>query len=502
MPCCPWSPVVAISSSDSRGTINLVSQAQTVFDLSRPRHVHVVGVSGPGMSAVALCLADMGHVVSGSDVRTSPVVDTLRARGVAVEIGHDASHVDGVEAVTYSTAVPADNVEIAAAREAGVEVMHRSGMLAAICARTRAIGIAGTHGKTTTSAMLLAVMNAAKINPSYVIGAEVLDTGTGAQWRESSYMIVEADESDGTHDALPLFGTIITNIDLDHLDHFGSLDGLRASFMTYASRVPGPAVLCGDHRETRDMANALRTSKVSSGAKRQVITYGCDANCDARISDVHETTTGSQFLVRIGSKSATVFVPAFGRHNVLNATAAIAMASALGVSLDVAASALANFGGVERRFQVRGEKNGSVLIDDYAHLPAEIEAAISATRQRFPDKRIIAVFQPNRFHRIQAMAGEYAHCFSRADHVVITDVYASGTPRIEGVTGRLVVDAVVGEGGHESVAWCETRTELVDHVASLLSTDTVCVSMGCGDIDQFPAQVIAKQVMAKDTPAS
>lgn len=471
--------------------MNPVSPAAPFFDLTHPRRVHVVGVSGPGMSAVALCLADMGHTVSGSDVRTSEVVDTLRARGVRVVIGHDASHVQGVEAVTYSTAVPLDNIELVAARDSGADVMHRAGMLAAICARARAIGVAGTHGKTTTSAMLLAIMNHAGLNPSYVIGAEVLDTGTGAQWRDSEHMIVEADESDGTHDALPLHATIITNIDLDHLDHFGSLDGLRSSFRDYAARVPGPVVLCGDHPETRALAEALRSSDSTRVSTRRVLTYGRHDQCDARITEVVETTRGSEFSVLVASESVRVFVPAFGAHNVLNATASLAMAHVLGVSLHTSRDALANFGGVERRFQVRGELAGSTLVDDYAHLPAEIEAAIGSTRQRFPGRRVIAVFQPNRFHRIQAMAGEYANCFAAADHVVITDVYASGTRRIEGVTGRLVVDAIVDAGRHPSVAWCETRSELVEHVAAQLGADTVCLSMGCGDIERLPDELIA-----------
>lgn len=458
-----------------------------LLDLSNPRRVHVVGVGGPGMSAVALTLADMGHEVSGSDTRETDVLSTLRSRGVRVSIGHNVSNVRDAEAVTYSTAIPLDNVEIVAARSAGAAVMHRSGMLAAICARANAIGVAGTHGKTTTSAMLLAILQGARRNPSYVIGAEVLATGMGAQWTGGELMIVEADESDGTHDALPLRGTIITNIDRDHLDYFGSLEREFESFLNYARRVQGPVVLCADDPLTFRVATEMRGA---SSVASNVFLYGLDAASDACISRVVETTSGTSFTVTVGGIPTSVSIPSFGLHNVLNATAALSMAHLLGVSLREGSVSLAQYGGVERRFQVRGEARGCALVDDYAHLPAEIEAALAATRQRFPGKRVVAVFQPNRFHRIQAMAHEYATCFGAADHVVITDVYASGTPRIEGVTGQLVVDAVVQRGGHHSVSWCETRSELIAHVVTQLNTDSVCISMGCGDIERLPDEVL------------
>lgn len=440
------------------------------------------------MSAVALALVDMGHDVSGSDMRESAVLHMLRARGVRVFLGHDVANVKDVEAVTYSTAIPLDNVEIVAARDNGAEVMHRAGMLAAICSRSQAIGIAGTHGKTTTSAMLLAILQDAGRDPSYVIGAEVLATGMGAQWNGGDVMIVEADESDGTHDALPLRGTIITNIDRDHLDFFGSLEGEFESFLQFARRVQGPVVLCADDAHTLRLGMELRRENSSSV---QVLMYGQDSSSDARISQVHETTSGTSFVLSCGGVSTSVKLPVFGMHNVLNATAALSMANVLGVPLSDGAVSLSGYGGVERRFQWRGEARGCALIDDYAHLPAEIEAALAATRQRYPGKRVIAVFQPNRFHRIQAMAKEYSSCFASADHVVITDVYASGTPRIEGVTGKLVVDAVAHDGQHRSVAWCATRSELVAHVVDQLDADSVCLSMGCGDIEHLPDEVLA-----------
>ncbi|MEY4373829.1 MAG: UDP-N-acetylmuramate--L-alanine ligase, partial [Actinomycetota bacterium] len=244
------------------------------LDLSRPGRYHVVGVGGPGMSAVALVLAEMGHRVSGSDLREVPVLDRLRSAGVEVQIGHDRHAVVGCDAITYSTAIPERNVELVAARDAGIPVLHRAGMLASICALTNAVGVAGTHGKTTTSSMLMLVLAAAGYRPGFVIGGDVTDTGTGAQWTGSEWFVVEADESDFTHLQLPLHSTILTNVDVDHLEHYGTFDAIVEGFERYLDQVPGPKVLCADDSVCRTLA-----------AGRDVITYGTDESADFRAVD-------------------------------------------------------------------------------------------------------------------------------------------------------------------------------------------------------------------------
>lgn len=464
------------------------------IDLNHALRIHVVGIGGPGMSAIAIALHEMGHAVTGSDIRENAAVRSLRSRGINVFIGHSVDVVAGVDVVTYSTGVPRDNIEILAASGAGVLVLHRSEMLAAVCSLVRSIGVAGTHGKTTTSAMLVHILLAAELRPSYVIGAEVLETSSGASWTGEDLFVVEADESDGTHAALFLRAAIITNIDKDHLDYFGSIDEMRESFISFADNVDGPVIVCHDDAQVVKLLSEVR----SSSREIDFITYGTTLQADVVMSNISLTSTSSECDVTIDGQTHFISLPTFGRHNLLNAVAALVMARQFGVAVDVGIEALASFEGVERRFQDRGTLNGVALIDDYAHLPAEIAAVIAATRQRFPQRRLLAVFQPNRFHRIAAMAGDYAECFSEADIVAITDVYASGTPRIEGITGELVVQAIQGSDADKVVAWCRTRDELVQYVLEELRPGDVCLSMGCGDIEQFPDQLLEAHDAKRD----
>ena len=445
-------------------------------DLSTPRHLHVVGVGGPGMSATALLLAGAGHEVSGSDMVDSPVLARLRGAGVAAAAGHDPSRVRGVDCVVYSTAVPADNPEIVAARASGVQVVHRSAALAALTAATRSVGVAGTHGKTTTTALLVTMLRGSGIDPSFYVGAEMLDLGTGAATGRDGLLVIEADESDGTAEALHLESLVLTNIDTDHLDRFGDDAGVDAGFADIIGGVTGTVIVCGDDARARGVATA---------AGRRVETYGFGAGNDIVVGEPRITDDGMSFHVSIDGAEVAVGLPLRGRHNALNCSAALAMAVRLGADPQRAAGAVAHFGGVDRRFRERGSHRGAVLIDDYAHLPAEIEAALSAARTHPAlTGRLVAVFQPNRYHRVAAMAGEYADCFAAADTVFVTDIYASGTERIEGVSGIMVADAV--RTAHPHVVWAAGRDDLVSAVDAELAEGDVCISMGCGDISTFP----------------
>ena len=452
-----------------------------VPDLSEPRRIHVVGVGGPGMSAVAIALAGMGHSVSGSDIRERQVLERLRAAGVEIHIGHDRRHVHGCDVVTASTAIPVDLNELDEARRRGVTVTSRAGILAAICARTGALAVSGTHGKTTTSSMLMLILAAAGRRPGFIIGGDVADVGTGAEWSDSGVFVVEADESDGTHSHLPLVGTVLTNIDRDHLDHFGSFEALVQSFSDYLDRVEGPRVVCADDPVAGSMAR-----------RDDCVSYGLANDAQYRAVDVVASGGRQDFTIVHPGGSTAVRLPLRGVHNAVNATGALALAVECGVDPEVAAAALAGFGGVARRFDIRAVDGGATFVDDYAHLPAEISAVLAAARNSGDGwRRVIAVFQPNRFNRMSEIWPEYAGCFTDADLVVLTDIYSSGTVPIPGVTGKLVVNAVTEADPGKRVVWMRQRDDLVRYLAGEVRDGDVCVSMGCGDIASLPDEVVA-----------
>ena len=436
------------------------------------------------MSALALVLAEMGHAVSGSDVRDSPVLDRLASAGVAINVGHDPNVVKGCDAVTYSTAIPETNSELVAARRDGIATLHRSAMLASICAQARSLGVAGTHGKTTTSSMLMLVLAAAGRRPSFVIGGDVTDIGTGAQWTGGPWLVVEADESDFTHLKLPLEGTILTNIDADHLEHYGTFDAIVDGFDRYLGQIPGLKVLCVDDARCAALAR-----------RHGAVTYGLGAQADYRAVDLASRAGSWSFAIeRRGRRLGRIELPLRGRHTVANATAVVAMATELGIDFEVIADSLARFGGVARRLDFRGRDAGATFVDDYAHIPNEIAATIDALRTSGDGfSRVVAVFQPNRFRRMALMSPEYRDAFVGADVVVITEIYPSGDLPIPGVTGKLVVDAVLDGHPDAQVVWLPRRNDLIEYLARHVRAGDVCVSMGCGDIASLPGEVIDRR---------
>ena len=453
-----------------------------------PPRIHIVGVGGPGTSAIAIILREMGGVVSGSDMVESPTVDRLRALGVVVNVPHDAGAIAKCEIVTHSAAVRETNVELVAARQAGKTVWSRAQMLGWISTQARTVAVAGTHGKTTTTTLLTLMLRAAGRDPGYLIGAEVPQLESSAHWG-SDLFVVEADESDSSHRAIAPDCTILTNVDTDHLDEHGSFAGIVASFDAYLSEVKGIKVVCADD------ATALQLAR-----RHGAITYGIgDATANTNTPDVWATDVRfagevSHFVAHMAQGSVAVSLALRGEHNVRNCLAALAMAVQLGVEPSVAAEAVRNFAGVRRRFDVRAAEGGATFVDDYAHLPAEITAVLRAVRtDNVGWKRVVAVFQPNRFNRMAVMSDQYRDAFVDADLVVITDIYASGTDRIEGVTGQLVVDAVRAAHPTARVEWLAERADLVDFVAREVRDGDLCISMGCGDIETLPDEVVARK---------
>ena len=433
--------------------------AEPLIALDAPIKCHIVGIGGPGMSAIGRLLVEMGHLVTGSDLHESEVIDDLRQRGAQISIGHTEAAVHGADVVTYSTAIPSTNVELIEARRIGLETRHRSGMLASLCAATRAVGVAGTHGKTTTTALITAMTTAGGLHPSSIVGADVLGD-SGSVHGDGSLLVIEADESDGTLDVLPLSCLVVTNIDIDHLDYFGTFDAIKTCFAESIERTPGFVVLNADDEGSTDIVRAL-------GNDNRVTTFGWSENSTVRITSTQPHSNGTSVEVQIAGQSYRCALSLRGDHN--------------------ACTAAESFRGVARRFTERGEFRGSLLIDDYAHLPAEISATIDAVRSHPAlTGRVVAVFQPKRYHRIATMADSYADCFTHADRIVITDVYASGTQKIEGVTGELVVNAIRSAHHGADVVWAQSRSDTVAAVESWITPGDICVSMGCGDIESFP----------------
>ena len=453
----------------------------TVTPNGGAKRVHIVGVGGPGTSAIAIILREMGHVVSGSDVHESDVLRKLREHGVQVNVPHDSAVVDGCDIVTHSAAVRSSNVELAAAKAAGVNVMTRAQMLGWIAPQATTVAVAGTHGKTTTTTLLTLMLRSSGRDPGYLIGADVPQLSASAHWGTDLF-VVEADESDSSHRALKPHATVLTNVDVDHLDEHGSFDGIVASFDAYLGEITGPKVLCADDPTTAALAR-----------KYGAVTYGLAA-ADCVASDVRFVAGCAHFTVAYLGERIDVVLPLRGAHNVRNFLAAFAMARQLGVDAPTAAAAVRDFAGVSRRFELRASDAGATFVDDYAHLPAEISAVLAGVRAENAGwKRVIAVFQPNRFNRMAVMSDAYCDAFVDADIVAVTDIYASGTDRIEGVSGRLVVDAIRAAHPKARVEWCAQRNELVDFVARECRDGDLCISMGCGDIESFPDEVVARR---------
>ena len=448
------------------------------LDLSDPRRIHVVGAGGAGMSAIAEVLATMGHTVTGSDQAASAAVSHLLERGVAVTVGHDAANVDGADVVAVSTAIPATNPEVAAARAAGIPVLRRAEVLAAICAVRRTVAVSGTHGKTTTTALLALALRAAGIEPSFIVGGEVQGLGSGASWGSGGWFVVEADESDGTFLELGAEAVVVTNVEADHLDHWGSYEALQAGFRRFLAEAAGPRVVCADDPVAAGLAEGL-----------DCLTYGTSEAATHRMVDVVAGADGVTFwLEHAGERLGPVAVPLPGLHNARNAAAVVVTALALGTDLEPVAAALARFPGVRRRWERRGEAGGVTFIDSYDHLPTEVAAALDAAAAG-GFGRVVCVFQPHRYTRTRDLWRSFADAFDGADLLVVTDVYAAGQQPIPGVTGKLVVDAVLDAHPWRRVAWLPGRADLLAYLAAELRPGDLCLTLGAGDLTSLPDEL-------------
>ena len=447
------------------------------LDLSRPQRIHIVGIGGAGMSAIATVLAAMGHTVTGSDLKASPGLDRLTAAGVAVIVGHAAANVGDADAVTFSTAIPATNPELAVAEERGIPRYSRAAVLAAITATRRTAAVAGTHGKTTTSSMLALVLVEAGLSPSFIVGGEVNEIGSGAVWGTGEWLVVEADESDGTFLDLRADVGIVTSVEPDHLEHYGGWEPLVDAFDRFLAGA-GTGIVCADD------AMAARL-----GAANGAITYGVADDAHYRMTDVERGRSGVRFAVQHGDATlGTIDLPIPGLHNARNACAALVAGMTMGAPFEAGARALARYGGVARRFQFRGEHNGVTFVDEYSHLPTEIAAALSAAADG-GWKRIVAVFQPHRFSRTATLWRDFADAFVGADVLVVTDVYAAGEAPRPGVSGHLIVNAVLDAHPTARVTYLPNRSEVGPYLRTVLRPGDLCLTLGAGDLTSLPDEL-------------
>lgn len=446
--------------------------------------IHFIGIGGIGMSGIAEVLVNLGYAVQGSDASDNYNLDRLRKKGARVSVGHKAENVDGAEVVVVSTAIKRDNPELMAARERRIPVVRRAEMLAELMRLKSCVAIAGTHGKTTTTTMVATLLDAGGLDPTVINGGIINAYGSNARLGAGDWMVVEADESDGTFLKLPTDVAIVTNVDPEHLDHFKTFEAVQDAFRAFVENLPfyGFAVMCIDHPVVQTLVGKIED--------RRIITYGENPQADARLLDLTPTGGGSKFKVAFRDRKtgavheiADLMLPMPGRHNASNATAAIAVARELGVSDDAIRKAIAGFGGVKRRFTKTGEWNGVTVIDDYGHHPVEIAAVLKAARESTNGK-VIAVVQPHRYTRLQSLFEEFCSCFNDADAVVVADVYAAGETPIDGIDRDHFV-AGLRAHGHREVIPLPGAAELAGIVKGVAKSGDLVVCLGAGNITQW-----------------
>jgi UDP-N-acetylmuramate--alanine ligase len=446
--------------------------------------IHFVGIGGIGMSGIAEVLCNLGYTVQGSDAADSGNVARLREKGVKVSVGHRAENVSGADVVVVSTAIKRDNPELIAARARRIPVVRRAEMLAELMRLKSCVAIAGTHGKTTTTTMVASLLDGGGVDPTVINGGIINAYGSNARMGAGDWMVVEADESDGTFLKLPADVVIVTNIDPEHLDHFKTFDAIQDAFRNFVENVPfyGFAVMCIDHPIVQALIGKIED--------RRIITYGENPQADARLVDLTPMGGGSKFKVVIrdpktgtAQEISDITLPMPGQHNASNATAAIAVAHQLGIPDDAIRKAMASFGGVKRRFTRTGEWNGVTVIDDYGHHPVEIAAVLKAARGSSNGK-IIAVVQPHRYTRLQSLFDEFCTCFNDADSVVVAEVYPAGEAPIAGIDRDHFV-ARLRAHGHREVIPLQKSSELAGIVKGLVEPGDLVVCLGAGNITQW-----------------
>ena len=454
----------------------------SLFKTRHAAHVHFVGIGGIGMSGIAEVLVNLGYRVSGSDLKESDITRRLQKLGADVRLGHRAENLVHADVVVISSAVKRDNPEVVAARQRKIPVIPRAEMLAELMRLKYAVAMAGSHGKTTTTSMVATVLAAAGLDPTSVVGGKVNVLGSNAKLGKSELMVVEADESDGSFLHLHPSIAVVTNIDPEHLDHYGTLDALKQAFVNFCNRVPfyGLNVLCLDHPNVQALLPHL---------EKRYVTYGSSHMADYRLESVHLDGYSTRFRAWRREEDLGEFrVRMVGAHNALNALAVIAVAEEMEIPLDTVRTALAEFGGVQRRFTVKGEAGGVTVVDDYGHHPTEVLATLAGARRAF-GRRVVVAFQPHRYTRTRDLLTEFATAFNDADVLFVSGVYAAGEEPIPGATGESLAEAVRAHG-HRDVTYVDKRADLAQALLPRLKDGDIVLTLGAGDITHVGPELL------------
>lgn len=452
----------------------------------RYQHIHFVGIGGIGMSGIAELLLNQGYLVSGSDLRETDITRRLETLGARVSIGHAAENVKGADVVVLSSAVSEDNPEVAAARLMGkVPVIRRAEMLAELMRLKYSVLVAGAHGKTTTTSMVSTVLARGGLDPTVVIGGRLNAWGTNAKLGHGDFLVAEADESDGTFLLLPPTIAVVTNIDLEHLDFYRDLAHIEETFLTFINRVPfyGQAVLCLEDENIQTILPRV---------EKRFTTYGFTPQADFQARDMRTDGLNSHYRAfHQGRELGEIEIPIPGRHNVLNSLAAVAVGVELELDWPSVQAGLRDMTGVQRRFQIKGEAGGVLVLDDYGHHPTEIRAVLETLAACYPDRRRIVAFQPHRYTRTQALIDQFARCFYQSDILLMTEIYAASEAPIPGVTGENLARRIASHGHHD-LRFCPTTGEVLDILTGLVRPGDVVITLGAGNIWQVGEALLAK----------
>ena len=452
----------------------------------RYKHIHFVGIGGIGMSGIAELLLNLGYQVSGSDVKDADITRRLSRLGATIKIGHHADHIRGADVVVLSSAIPEDNPEAQAARVLGnVPVIRRAEMLAELIRLKYSVLVAGAHGKTTTTSMVATVLARGGLDPTVVIGGKLNAWGTNAKLGRGDFIVAEADESDGTFLLLPPTIAVVTNIDLEHLDYYRDIDHIQRSFLEFLSRIPfyGQAVLCLEDEHVQAMLPQIR---------KRFATYGFSPQADfqARNIQMHGLMTSYKAFHQ-GHELGEVEIPIPGRHNVLNSLAAIAVARELEVDWASIQAGLADMTGVQRRFQIKGESNGVLVLDDYGHHPTEIRNVLETLSSCYPDRRKIVAFQPHRYSRTRALMDQFARCFYQSDVLLVSEIYAASEKPIAGTTGQVLAEQIARHGHHD-LHFCPTLEDMLKSLLDIAAPGDVVITLGAGNVWQVGEWLLEK----------